>query len=73
MPYTSRNPYLNHARCILTPHVMKTQPVVSVHVCALELHSIFKMAAKFTLKLSILPVNKQHKTLNLKSKQCGVI
>ena len=32
---------------------MKPRPVVCFHVCTLELKSIFKMAAKFTLKFSI--------------------
>ena len=53
---------------------MKPQAVVGVHVCALELQSIFKMAAKFSLKLSILPVNQHYyeqKTLNLHQKQSG--
>ena len=39
---------------------MKPRPVVGFHVCALEIQSIFKMAAKFTLKLSILPVNQHY-------------
>ena len=39
---------------------MKTGAVVGFHVCALELQSIVKMAAKFTLKLSILPVNQHY-------------
>ena len=34
--------------------MMKTRPVVSFYVCALEVQIIFKMAAKFTLKLPIL-------------------
>ena len=46
---------------------MKPLPVVGFHVCALELQNIFKMAAKFALKMSILPVNQyyyEQKTLN---------
>ena len=46
---------------------MKPRPVVGFRVCALEVQIIFKMAAKVTLKLSILPVNQHHyeqKTLN---------
>ena len=46
---------------------MKPEPVVGFYVCALELQSIFKMAAKFTLELAILPVNQHYyeqKTLN---------
>ena len=47
---------------------MKSRPVVGFHVWyALELQSIFKMAAKFSPKLSILPVNQHYyeqKTLN---------
>ena len=39
---------------------MKPRPVVGFHVCALEVQSILKMAAKFTLKLSILPVNQHY-------------
>ena len=50
---------------------MKTGPVVGFHECALELQTIFKTAAKFTLKLTILPV-KQHyheKTQQIKNKK----
>ena len=46
---------------------MKHRPVVGSHVCVLELQSNFKMAVKFTLKLSILPDYQQYyeqKTLN---------
>ena len=46
---------------------MKPQPVVGFHVCVLELQSIFKMVAKLSLKLSILPVNQHYyeqKTVN---------
>ena len=39
---------------------MKPRPVVGLHVCVLELQSIFKMATKFTLKSSILPVNQHY-------------
>ena len=39
---------------------MKPRSVVGFHVCALELRSIFKMAAKFNLELSILPVNQHY-------------
>ena len=39
---------------------MKPLPVVGFHVCALELQSIFKMATKFSFKLSILPVNQHY-------------
>ena len=39
---------------------MKPLPVVGFYVYALELQSIFKMAAKLSLKLSILPVNKHY-------------
>ena len=40
--------------------MMKPRPVVGFHVCALELQSIFEMAAKFTLKLPILSVNQHY-------------
>ena len=39
---------------------MKPRPVIGFHVCALELQSIFKKAAKFILRLSLLPVNQQN-------------
>ena len=48
---------------------MQPRPVVGFQVCALEVLSIFKMAAKFTLTLSIVPVNQHYyeqKTLNKK-------
>ena len=51
----------------LRPLIMKPRPVVGFQVCTLELQSLFKMAAKFSPKLSILPVNQQYyeqKTLN---------
>ena len=51
---------------------MKPRTVVGFHVGALELQSIFKMAAKFTLKLTILPVNQHYyeqNTVNKKRKQ----
>ena len=52
---------------LLRPLILKPRPDVGFHVCALELQSIFTMAAKCTLKLSILPVNQHYyeqKTLN---------
>ena len=56
---------------------MKSRPVVGFHVCAPELQSIFKMAAKFTLKLSILPVNQhyfkqKHSIKNQKQSGCSI-
>ena len=56
---------------------MKPRPVVGFHVCALDLQSIFKMAAKFTLKLSILPVNQhyyeqKHSIKNQKQSVCNI-
>ena len=39
---------------------MKPRPVVGFQVCALDLQSTFKMAAKYTLKLSILPINQHY-------------
>ena len=51
---------------------MKPLPVVDFHVCALEVQSILKMAAKFTLKLSIyqsinIIMNRKHYFKNKKT------
>ena len=51
----------------MKPEILLIRPVVGFHVYALELQSIYKMAAKFTPKLSIIPVNQHYyeqKTLN---------
>ena len=59
--------YLKPCQMYSQTSFMKLRPVVGFHVCALELQSIFKMTAKFILKLSILPVNQHYyeqKTLN---------
>ena len=57
--------------------MMKPRPVVGIHVCALELQSIFKMAAKSTLKLSIyqpinIIMNSKHSINNQKHSGCTI-